>query len=103
MLKTHLDQGPQSASTAPFRLKPFTWLDESRLTEVVVPIGGFHAPPPQKSHQVIGYSGENTSLVLADEVSLVLQSGIEGLLGSGRKELEKDPKPHDWRGGKERP
>lgn len=48
-------------------------------------------PRLPKSHQAIGHSGENTSLVLAGEVSLVLQSGIEGSLGPRRKELEKDP------------
>lgn len=48
-------------------------------------------PHLPKSRQVIGRSGENTSLVLAGEASLVLESGIEGSLGPRRNELEKDP------------
>ena len=44
-----------------------------------------------KHHQVLGHSGENISLVLTGDVSLVLQSGIEGLLGPRKEELQKDP------------
>lgn len=56
----------------------------------MVPIGDFHTRL-QKSHEVTGHFGENISLIITGEVSLVLQSGIEAILGPRRKELEKDP------------
>lgn len=86
MPKTCLDQVPQSTCPAPFVSKPVTWLDEFRLTKAVVPLGDFHAPAPKTGH-----SGENASLVITGEVSLVLQSGIEAILGPRRKEQEKGP------------
>lgn len=59
MPKTYLNQVAQSACTAPFLLKPVTWLDESRLSKVVVPIGDFHASPPKKPSGYRAFQGKH--------------------------------------------
>lgn len=65
--------GPTDYLPCPICFRTSHLADECRLTKAVVPIGDFHAPAPLS----YGHSGENTSLVITGEVSLVLQSGIE--------------------------
>lgn len=76
--------GPTVYLSCPICFKTSHLVDECRLTEAVVSIGDFHAQL-QKSHKVTRHSGESTSLVITGEVSLVLQSGIEAILGPRRR------------------